>query len=372
MVEADPSLDAAYMERALDLARQGRGWTSPAPMSGAVIVKDGEVVGEGFSSTSGPPHAEQFALDAAGDRAKGAELYLVTEPCQVRDGCAQRIVAAGIGRVVLAMEDPNPSAAGRGIALLRSHGVTLSLGVGSSAARQLNETASKFLATRRPFVTLATAMSFDGKIATVIGERPELPIDLSADLRATYDAILVGVGTVLEHDPDLSTSKPRSRNPLRIVVDGMARTPPNCKFLAGSTGTRGLRPATLVVTTRFAPADRVRALQEHGAEILVAPEEEESMTGDVDLDKLIALLGRRDISSILIETGGSLVDAALTAGILDKLVVYLAPTILGGSSAPGLFGGMGSSFVEQAPQLHGLTAKPCGDGLLLEAYLNPR
>ncbi len=371
MVEATPADDAVFMRRALDLAGQGRGWTSPSPMSGAVVVKGGTIVGEGFSSKPGHPHAETFALDAAGADARGSDLYVVTEPCVLREGCVSGILDSGVRRVVIATQDPNPATAGKGISRLQAAGVEVTLGVEAASARRLNEAAIKFLATRRPFVSLSAVMSFDGKTATAIGERPAPPLEATDDLRSAYDAILIGVGTVLHDDPDLTVTAMRARNPLRIVVDGMARTPPGCNLLSRK-GTRGLRPATLIVTTRFAPEERIRELQESGAEILQAPEEEDSMTGDVDLTRLMLLLGRRDISSVLIEGEGSLIDAALTARIVDKVHAYLAPVILGGTSAPGLVGGVGASFVEEGRTLHELTCKPVGSGLMLAAYLDPR
>lgn len=371
MVEASPASDVAFMTRALELAVQGRGWTSPSPMSGAVVAKGNELLGEGFSSKPGHPHAEIFALDAAGEAARDADLFVVNEPCAQRNGCVSRIIEAGIRRVIVACEDPIAALAGKGIAQLRAEGIEVEVGVERARARRINEAAIKFLTTRRPFVALNAVMSFDGKTATAIGERPVPPPEVVDDLRSSYDAVMVGVGTVLNDDPDLTTASPRSRNPLRIVIDGMARTPPGCKFLSRQ-GTRGLRPAALIVTTRFAPDDRVRALQEGGAEVVVAPEEEESMTGDVDLAKLMAILGRRDIASVLVEGEGSLIDAALAAQVIDKVHAYMAPVLLGGSSAPSLVGGVGVSFVEEAQRLHGLEARPCGDGLLLEGYLEPR
>ncbi|MBI6545531.1 MAG: bifunctional diaminohydroxyphosphoribosylaminopyrimidine deaminase/5-amino-6-(5-phosphoribosylamino)uracil reductase RibD [Cyanobacteria bacterium NC_groundwater_1444_Ag_S-0.65um_54_12] len=362
--------DDCYMCRALELARQGRGWTSPNPMSGAVVVKDNVIVGEGFYPAFGKSHAEIFALDAAGGQARGSTLYVISEPCQHnnRQACADRILNAGIERVVVAAADPNPASTGKGIEALKSAGVVVEVGLAGDQARSLNEPYYKFLATRRPFVTWYAVMSCDGKVATTIGERPVAPNECGVELRASNDAVLVGVSTVAQDDPDIVSSLPRSRNPLRVIVDGMARTPPGCRLLAGPT-IPGTRPGTLIVTTRFAPDDRLRELKEAGAEILVAPEEAEPLTANVDLRRLMLLLGKREITSLLIEGSGTLADAALASGIVDKVIFFIYPAIIGGTSAPSLVGGIGTSFIEEAQQLRQLAARPCGDGVLLEAYL---
>ncbi len=363
--------DSAFMRRAIELSEFGLGWTSPNPLSGAVIVKDGEIVGEGFYQTWGSPHAEACALGAAGERASGATLYLTVEPCysRNRESCVSLIAEAGIGRVVIGAEDPNPPAAGKGIAALRERGIDVQAGVEEKEIRRRNEAWYKFLATRRPFVALFAAMSFDGRVATTIGERPMPPRGVIDQLRATHDAVLVGVSTVVQDDPEIISLLERARNPLCIVVDGMARTPVSARIL-GNKGA-GARPQALVVTTRFAPDDKLRELKAAGAEILVAPEEGDPMAANIDLNRLMTLIGKRDVSSVLIEGGGTLSDAALAAGLIDKIYLYVHPAILGGASAPGLVGGLGASFVEEAPTVGRLSCKPCGDGLLLEGYPGP-
>ncbi len=363
--------DNAYMRRALELSEFGRGWTSPNPMSGAVVVTDGEVVGEGFLQTWGKTHAELCALDAAGERARGATLYVTVEPCfhPNRESCVTRILAAGITRVVIAAEDPNPSASGRGISKLREQGIVVEVGVEEQAVRLLNEASYKFLATRRPFVALFAVMSLDGKVATAIGERPPVPQAVLDRLRATFDAVLLGVSTVVQDDPEITISLPRARDPMCIVVDGMARTPVSSKILVKPNPAG--KPQTLLVTTRFAPDDKLRELKAAGAEIVVAPEEGDPMAANIDINRLMTLLGKRDVSSVLIEGGGTLSDAALAAGAVDKLFLYVHPAILGGTSAPGLVGGLGASFIEEAQIVRQLTCQPVAGGLLLEGYLSP-
>jgi len=179
----------------------------------------------------------------------------------------------------------------------------------------------------------------------------------------------VGVSTVVQDDPEILAGMPRARDPLRIVVDGMARMPVSCRLLAKNTP--GARPQTLVVTTRFAPDDKIRDLKTAGAEIIVAPEEGDPMAANVDLNRLMTILGKRDIASVLIEGAGTLTDAALAAGAVDKIYLYVHPALLGGTSAPGLVGGLGVSFIEEAQTVRRLSAKPCGDGLLLEGYVGP-
>lgn len=363
--------DSTYMRRALELSEFGRGWTSPNPLAGAVVVKDGEVVGEGFLQTWGKAHAEICALEAAGERARGATLYVTVEPCwnPNRESCVSRIADAGITRVVVGAEDPNPSASGRGIARLRERDVMVEVGVEEQAVRILNEASYKYLATRRPFVALFGVVSLDGKVATAIGERPPVPQAVLDQLRATYDAVLLGVSSVVQDDPEISINLPRARDPICIVVDGMARTPVSSKILVKPNP--GSRSQTLVVTTRFAPDDKLRELKTAGAEIVIAPEEGEPMAANIDLNRLMTILGKREIGSVLIEGGGTLVDAALAAGAVDKLYLYLHPAILGGTSAPGLVGGLGASFIEEAQQVQRMSCRPAGEGLLIEGYLSP-
>lgn len=360
--------DSDFMRRALELATQGRGWVSPHPMAGAVVALGDQVVGEGFLSGVNKQHAEICALEAAGDAAKGATLYLNLEPCAA---CVARIQEAGIARVVIATEDPNPLTTGRGLMALREARIPTELGDGAETARRLNESTFRYLATRRPFVAIRTAMSLDGKIATAVGESqyiagPESQAHLQ-ELRASFDAVMVGINTVLSDDPDLDCTLPRSRNPLRVVIDSMARTPKTAKVL-GKPGAGIGRAMTLVAMTKYAPEDRIRALQAAGAEVLVVSEVGDRLDPHVDLNKLMQALGRRGITSVLVEGGATLNAAALQAGIVDKLYLTLAPIILGGS-APTPVAGLGVAFVEEAPRLHHMSCHRRGEDLLIEAYL---
>ncbi len=361
-------LDSVFMQRALELATQGRGWASPHAMAGAVVVKEGQIVGEGFLPGMGKEHAEVFALDAAGEAAMGATLYLNLEPCLA---CVRRIQEAGIAKVILATEEPNPMTSGRGLMALREAGIPTEIGDSAEAARRLNEIYFRYIATKRPFVAIRTAMSLDGKIATSLGESqyisgPESAAHLQL-LRATFDAVMLGINTVLQDDPDPDCSLPRSRNPLRIVIDSMARTPTTAKVL-GKPGTGMIRPMTIVAVTKYAPEDRIRALQAAGAEVLVVSETGDRLDPHVDLSKLMQVLGRRGITSVLIEGGANLNAAALQAGIVEKLYMTVAPLILGGP-APTPVAGMGVTFVEEAMRLQRMSCCKLGPDLLVEAYL---
>lgn len=367
--------DSVFMQRAIELALQGRGWTSPHPMAGALIAQGDQIVGEGFHLQAGQPHAELCALDAAGEAARGGTLYMNIEPCHHAgrpSPCVERILEAGLSRVVIAHEDGNPATAGRAIRALRAAGLDVTVGVEHESARRLNEIFLKFSATRRPFVALRSAMSLDGKIATAVGERdyiggPEAHAHLQ-QLRATYDAVLIGVTTLIQDDPDIFCALPRARTPLRVVIDSLARTPLSCKML-GKTGTGRLRPNTLVAVTKYAPEDRIRALQALGAEILVCPEITGGLESHVDLNKLMQILSRRGITSVLVEGGGNLNAAALQAGIVDKLYCTIAPMIIGGKSALTPVEGLGVSLVEEALPLYGMRSQSVGGDLLVEAYL---
>ncbi|MBO9541938.1 bifunctional diaminohydroxyphosphoribosylaminopyrimidine deaminase/5-amino-6-(5-phosphoribosylamino)uracil reductase RibD [bacterium] len=367
--------DSVFMQRAIELALQGRGWTSPHPMAGAVVTQGDQIVGEGFHLQAGQPHAEHCALDAAGEASRGGTLYMTIEPCHLAgrpSSCLERILAADLSRVVIAHEDGNPATAGRAIRALQEAGLQVDVGIEREAVRRLNEIFFKYSATRRPFVALRSAMSLDGKIATAVGERdyiggPEAHAHLQ-QLRATYDAVLVGVTTLIQDDPDLYCTLPRARSPLRVVVDSLARTPMSCKML-GKTGTGRLRPNTLVAVTKYAPEDRIRALQALGAEILVCPETMDGLESHVDLNKLMHILSRRGITSVLVEGGGNLNAAALEAGIVDKLYCTIAPMIIGGKSALTPVEGLGVSLVEEALPLYSMTSRSVGGDLLIEAYL---
>lgn len=365
--------DREFMNRAIELAWQGRGWTSPNPMVGAVVVKDGAIVGEGFHPAVGKPHAEVYALDAAGENAQGATLYVTLEPCAHHGRtppCVERVLESGVARVVVAVEDPNPLVAGKGIQRLRAAGVDVEVGVLADDASKLNERFFKYIKTKRPFVAIKTGMSLDGKIATASGESMWITNESSRGyvqiLRGTYDAIMVGVNTVVQDNPRLTCRLPGGRQPLRIIIDSMARTPMNAKLF--SIEGAGHRPQTLICVSAKAPEDRVRALRAAGAEILVCPDSGFSVDTHIDLAKLMPVLGKREITSILLEGGGTINAAALDAGIVDKVYVFVAPKIIGGVGAPTMVEGSGVTLLEEAVQLYRMACTTMNGDLMIEAY----
>ncbi|AEF93934.1 riboflavin biosynthesis protein RibD [Desulfotomaculum nigrificans CO-1-SRB] len=364
--------DKHFMQMALELARKARGRTSPNPMVGAVVVKDGQVVGQGWHAKAGTAHAEVVALADAGEQARGATVYVTLEPCchHGRTGpCTEALLKAGVKRVVAAMTDPNPLVAGKGLAILRDAGVEVQVGVLESEARQLNEIFIKYITTGRPFVVLKAATSLDGKIATATGESKWITGAAARTeghrLRDIYDAILVGVNTILADDPALTTRLPegRGKDPIRVVVDSTARTPTSARVLIQQSAAH-----TIIATTEAAPAERRASLMAAGAEVLVVP----GQGPRVDLVKLMELLGQRQITSVLIEGGGKINGSALAAGIVDKVAWFLAPKIIGGDAAPGPVRGAGIMSLNDATKLYNVSLQRVGEDILITGYTSER
>lgn len=360
--------DEAWMRRALELAWLGRGWANPNPMVGAVIVQGDQLVGTGFHPKVGEPHAEVFALEAAGERARGATAYVTLEPCNHhgRTGpCTQALIQAGIKRVVFAVEDPNPLTASQAVGALTQAGVEVAWGVLASEARRLNEAFFKYIRTRRPFVVMKMAMSMDGKIATETGESKWISGAVSRahvqELRATLAAVMVGIRTVLADDPRLNARIEGARQPVRVIVDPMAETPVGARLFEVAS------PVLLAVRSD-APRNRRDALANQGAELLelpVLPNEH------LDLDALMLELARREISGVLLEGGGGLNASAIEQGVVDKLVYFVAPKLIGGMQSPTPLEGGGIARMNEARTLYDLTASASGPDVRLEAYLHP-
>jgi diaminohydroxyphosphoribosylaminopyrimidine deaminase/5-amino-6-(5-phosphoribosylamino)uracil reductase len=365
MSALDP--DQRFMRQALRLAARGRGWTGPNPMVGAVVVAGGEVVGEGHHRGPGGAHGEIVALERAGDGARGATLYLTLEPC-VHHGrtppCAPRVIAAGVARAVIASEDPNPRVAGRGITALRQAGIEVAAGLLREHENRLNEAYRKHITTGRPFVTLKIATSLDGKIATRTGDSRcitgQPARTMTHRLRRDSDAILVGVQTLIADDPELTVRHVRlRREPLRVVCDSSARTPPQARLLSS-----GKRPPLIAVTDR-ARAQEVRALGDAGAQVLVLPQ----WYGRVHLGALLEELGRREVASLLVEGGGEISASFVEQRLADKLVLFVAPKIIGGAEARTAVGGAGVAAVEGAWQVRDMRYRRLGDDFMIEGYL---
>jgi diaminohydroxyphosphoribosylaminopyrimidine deaminase/5-amino-6-(5-phosphoribosylamino)uracil reductase len=354
------------MERALRLAERGRGLVSPNPLVGAVVVRDGRVVGEGWHRGPGTAHAEIEALAAAGDGARGAVLYTTLEPCDHfgRTGpCTQAIIEAGIARVVSAMPDPNPVVDGRGHARLEGAGIEVATDLLRSDAERLNAAYAKHIRTGLPFVTWKMAASLDGKVAArdgtsrwITGEAARRDVHR---LRAAADAIVVGAGTALADDPSLTVRDPdyAGRPPVRVLVDGRGRVPATGDLF-------GDEAPTLVATTEAAPAERRDEWARAGAEVVTF---EAEGGGLVSFDALVRHLGKRDVQSILLEGGPTLAWSAVQDGHVDKVVVYLAPRLIGGDDAPTVLGGRGFAPIAEALALRIRLFDALGEDLRVEA-----
>ena len=359
------------MKRALDLARLGEGRTSPNPLVGAVIVKTGQVVGEGYHQKAGTPHAEIHALNAAGENAKGATLYTNLEPCchwGRTPPCTEAILQAEVAQVYVAEVDPNPSVAGKGIHQLQNAGIRVHVGLCSEKAAQLNEVHRKYIQTCKPFVILKIAMSLDGKIATAFGESQWITSEASRqrghEIRDTVDAVLVGSGTVIRDDPALTTrlQNRKGQDATRIVLDSYGRTSTDARIFNPES-----RAGVIVAVTPDAPAQNINALEKAGAEVIAVPEAH----GKVCFKRLMEILGEREITSVLIEGGGEINASAVAAEVVDKVMCFVAPKLIGGRSAPGPIGGEGVSSLSEVPQLQRFNITPIADSddFLIEGYL---
>jgi diaminohydroxyphosphoribosylaminopyrimidine deaminase/5-amino-6-(5-phosphoribosylamino)uracil reductase len=331
----------AWMDEAMELAFRGKGRTSPNPTVGAVLVNSGEIVGRGYHTYAQMKHAEILALDQAGDRARGATLYITLEPCSHHGRtppCSDALIQAGVARVVAAMEDPNPLVSGQGLDRLRDAGIAVELASEySGAAAQLNEAFVHSMRTGRPLVTLKAALTLDGKIAApednsgwITSERARAHVQ---QIRHNSDAILTGIGTVLADDCLLTdrTGQERSRPLLRIVADSTLRVPLDSRIVQSSSGDLA------ILTTSAAAEERRRALEYRGVRVLVF----DGPGGRADLQKLVDYLAREQYRSLMIESGSKLNWAALEAGIVDKIFFYYAPKILGGLQSLPVAGGTG-------------------------------
>ena len=353
--------DEQWMARAIELACQADYRTSPNPMVGAVVLdRNGALAGEGFHRRKGEPHAEQEALAAAGARARGGTIFTTLEPCthpHRTPCCADAIIAAGIARAVVAVEkDPDLRVHGSGIKRLRSAGVHVDVGVHVDEASRVIEFYTWHRRTGRPFVAAKFAMSLDGKISTVTGDSRWITGEAARRhghrLRHMHDAILVGVNTVLEDDPQLTArdAGPDARQPVRVVLDSNLRTP---------AGARVLGERTVIATTAGGHID--------GAEVLQLPATDD---GRIALEPLLDLLGRRDVISLLVEGGAETHASFLRAGLINKVYAYIAPKLIGGRDAPGPFGGRGAATLAEAQVLRDTELITLGDDLLVMGYVD--
>lgn len=359
--------ETEYMHLAIQLAKQGCGWVNPNPMVGAVIVKDNRIIGRGFHQTYGGPHAERNALADCHVPAAGATLYVTLEPCchyGKTPPCTQAIIESGISRVVVGSSDPNPLAAGKGIKILRSHGIQVTEHASKEECDKLNESFFHFIQRKTPFVTMKYAMTMDGKIATHTGKSQWIT-GTEARRRVHEDrhrcsAVMAGVGTVLADDPMLTCRLDHGRNPLRIICDTHLRTPTGAKVVTT------VPMASVLIATAVTDTARHRPYLDMGCEIMVLP-----MAGrHIDLNRLMEELGKKQIDSILLEGGGTLNWSALKSGIVHKVQAYVAPKFFGGSANTPV-AGPGVDFPEEAFRLGRPAAAFVGEDILLESEVIP-
>lgn len=357
------------MKRALELASKGRGRVNPNPMVGAVIVKNDQIIGEGFHEFFGGNHAEVNALNMAGENAKGAEIYVTLEPCShfgKTPPCALALVKAGIKKVIIAMKDPNPIVSGRGIKILRDNGIEVVVGVCCEEAVKLNEIFIKYIVTKKPYVVMKTAATLDGKISTVTGESRWISSEASREyvhhLRNNMMGIMVGIGTVIADDPLLTTriEGENCKSPIAIIVDSKLRLPMDSKIL----GTLKQRKIIIGVTEEADEA-KARRLEEMGVSIIKTP----LKNGRVDLNFLMTKIGEAGIDSILLEGGSTLNFSCLQEKIVDKVMCFIAPIILGGEKATTSVGGSGIKLLSEAARVSNIKLKNIGQDILIEGYI---
>lgn len=359
--------DELFMRRALSLAAKGRGWTSPNPMVGAVVVRDGCIVSEGYHARSGAPHAEVTALENAAGAASDADLYVTLEPCchyGRTPPCTDRIIQAGIRRVVIPTLDPNPLVSGRGVQTLRASGITVETGLLSEEAARLNEAFAKFIKSHIPFVILKAAISLDGKIATRSGDARWISGERSREhvhaLRNQVDAVIVGIGTVRRDNPRLTTRLPEGGcDPIRVIVNGLGPLPLDAQVFQAGAASR-----TWVAVSADAPTERIKTLERRGVTVLEAG----GSHGRICLEHLLKRLGERKITNVMVEGGEGIFTSAIEEGIVDKFLLFVAPMLVGGRTAPSLFGGAGIEEIGQAFRLNRLRIERLGEDLLIEGY----
>ena len=354
--------DEIFMREALNAAAHARGRTSPNPMVGAVVVRDGRIVAIGWHRQAGTPHAEVHALNMAGELARGSTLYVTLEPCSHfgrTPPCVDAIINAGIKRVVAAMSDPNPKVAGRGFERLRSAGIDVTVGVLENEARRLNEVFLKWITTGLPFVMMKTAMTLDGKIATSTGQSKWITSSSARrrvhEWRNEYDGIMVGIGTVLADNPSLTARLDiPSRNPIRIIVDSRARTPLDANVVIDG------QSKTIIAVSAPAPKKNIDALMERGVEIIIAGDGEH-----VDLKLLMRELATREITSVMVEGGGTLNFGLLSAGLVDRINAFIAPKVIGGRTALTAVEGEGFPSLDSAVELIEVETEMIGGDILI-------
>jgi diaminohydroxyphosphoribosylaminopyrimidine deaminase / 5-amino-6-(5-phosphoribosylamino)uracil reductase len=361
--------DAHFMEMALNLAIQAEGFTSPNPMVGAVVVKDGRVVGSGYHHAVGESHAEVNAIAAAGERARGATLYVSLEPCNHTGRtppCTAKILQAGIKRVVVAMRDPNTAVIGGGVEFLRQHGLQVTVGVHEERAKKLNEAFIKYVRTKRPFVIAKCAATLDGRIATRTGDSKWVTGEAAREfvhrLRHAVDAVMVGINTIRADDPSLTVrlKHRRGKDPVRVILDSRFSISPNAKVLRQTSAAQ-----TILVAGQPVSKDKKSALEQIGVQVLESPLKDNR----IDLDLLMERLGGMQLCSLLIEGGSRVLASAFASRIVDKVYFFYAPKIMGGDDGIPICSGPGPARISGCIAVKDISVHRFGEDVLIEGYI---
>jgi len=393
--------DTKFMKEALHLALKAEGFTSPNPLVGAVVVKGNKIVGKGYHKKAGSPHAEIIAIKSAGRKANRATLYINLEPC-VHYGrtppCVPEIIKAGIKRIVIAMKDPNPLVNGKGIKKLESEGIDIQVGILEQDAEKINESYIKYITKKMPFVVLKWAMSLDGKIATRTGNSKWISHQKSRDfthrLRGKFDAVLIGIGTLLKDNPQLTTHGLGVKEPKRIIVDAKGEIPTDCNLLkteglpanasppaAKRAGVAGGQ--VIIATTNKINKEKKEGLKKKGAEIIIVASENPapqnaspfmarmtaSMRSGVNLKELMIELANREITSILVEGGGTINASFIENGLADKFIAFISPIIIGGKNAISPIEGKGIEKISDAIKIRDFSVRKLGEDIVVEGYI---
>ena len=350
-----------YIDLAIKLAEKGRGLTSPNPMVGCIIVKRGRIVGKGYHKKAGEEHAEVLALNEAGKKAVNSTLYVNLEPCSHwgrTPPCTERIVEASVREVIIGMKDPNPLV--DGFKELKFRGLKTKIGILENDAKKLNEVYIKYIKTKKPFAIIKVAMSADGRIATKTGDSKYITSKEARayvhKLRTEVDAVMVGLNTVIRDNPELTPRLFKGKDPMKIVVDSMLKIPKNCKLMK--------EPSKLIVaTTNKASKNEVVKLQQKGVNVIIT----KSDKGMVDLKDLMKHLGNHEVTSVMIEGGSELNSSAIKSGIVDKILIFTAPKLIG--NGKGAIGNLGVNKIDKAINLKNPAINKIGKDMLIEAYL---
>lgn len=356
-------LQKEYMERAIELAKNGVGWTNPNPLVGAVIVKNGTIIGEGWHERIGGLHAERNALKHCKEDPKDAEIYVTLEPCchyGKTPPCTEALIEKGIKKVYVGSMDPNPKVAGKGVRILRDHGIEVETGVLEKQCKQLNDIFFHYIQHDVPFTALKYAMTLDGKIATYTGESKWITGEKAREhvhyLRHRYAAIMVGIGTVLADDPMLNARIKNGHDPIRVICDSRLRIPENSNIV------KSAKEIPTIIATVSKEKEKIERLKKAGCEVWTIEEE----NGHVSILPLMKRLHEKEIDSVLVEGGGILNEALIKSGCVHKVYAYIAPKLFGGKDAKTPIEGEGISFIQDALHLESLKTTPLGTDILLE------